>query len=63
VPFDHVASGIVNADHRIVRYQARTYMEIRRRPSRQEMHRYVILMSEVVAQPGLKSNAHIDPWP
>src|SRR5262245_37188888 len=38
VRLDHVARGIVNANHSVARYQARPYMRIRRRPSRQEMH-------------------------
>ena len=49
VRLDHVASGSVNPNYSAVRYQARTYIKIRRHLSRQEMHRSVLLMSEVVA--------------
>jgi hypothetical protein len=35
VRLDHVVSRIVNPNHSVVRYQARTYMKIRRRRSRQ----------------------------
>jgi hypothetical protein len=43
VRLDHVASRIVNADHGIVRCQARRYPKIRRRPTRQETHRFRIV--------------------
>jgi hypothetical protein len=49
VRLDYAASGSVNPNYSAARYQARTYIKIRRRPSRQQMHRSVLLMSEVVA--------------